>query len=161
MIDESREPSFSSDGAMVPRGAFTPYTQNNALRKMNTMLTADMENPGNRYKRDEAMDTAAALLAGGNDTGAGPGSTNIGERNRTNEGSSRRMSFRGTGGGVLGGVRFGHMGKNAAVDAALPQGARQMQQWIVQPTAGPNAIGSVCEDAGERGEADGVAKVPC
>lgn len=125
--------------------------QTNELRKLNTMITADIENSIAARKREEdEKNTSAAMLLAED----GAVDATIRQRSIQNRDGNGRISLKATGGRILGALKFGYKDVGSAnSQLAILQKAKEMKMLVVQRPTSPVDDSSTLDDGevNERG----------
>lgn len=122
------------------------------MRKINTVLTADIEQAVIQQKRDEedARHTAASALLDGEGKDVNQAAVGRGH-----------MSLRSVGGSVVGALRIGHKHPGGAgLDTAILRKAKELRQWVVQQPAGENKKDYAEEDGSQVRDHRAVLRQP-
>lgn len=134
--------------------------QTNELRKINTVLTTDIQQ-SETHQREAQENFAAALLNDGEGVLPGGGG-GVPVTHTVGRGGGRdRVPFQATGSRTAGVMRFGRQKKGgAALNTSVGERAKEMHQWVVHQQADgeeeyPDEDGSQVEKGGVTETLDG------
>lgn len=133
-----------------PHDAY-PLLQTNELRKINTVLTTDIQQFEN-HDRAASDISLAALLGDGEEVLSGGGSAGGSPVLHTAQRGGRdRVPFRAAGNSIISALRLGRKQQgNAALNPPVVERAREMNQWVIQHPSDEEQ--KSCDDGGSQVE---------